>query len=240
MSADVDQFAGRGVGPGVHCLLDGLVAAADRGDGEEGDRRVDQPAPWPVGGVASDTECHPDRGREGCGRPHPAEHRVGRRDRPEQQATQSQECGGCCRPALWSIAEPRRQDAQHRPSEAEPAQHCAGLACSWAGTNGTGPGLPLRRVRATRRPIRRRRLGSWEPWDQSRPGRKLWSGGGKRGAGEMGHGGSPFGLAESAGVWRAGVAVDQERRRARVRIRGIAPIPIASSTPRVVRNPARH
>ena len=74
--ADVDQLAGRGIGPGVEGFADGLVAAAHRGDHQHSEYGVQQPPSDSAAQLAPDPKEHPDNQPEQDRRPYPAEHRL--------------------------------------------------------------------------------------------------------------------------------------------------------------------
>ena len=106
--ADVDQLTGHGVGRGVDRLADGLVAAADRGQAQPSQERVDQPPPGSAGRLPAGADDAPHHEGEQHRWPHPPEPVPDGRVRPEEgdQAGDRQEHGGRRRPALRVVAEP--------------------------------------------------------------------------------------------------------------------------------------
>jgi hypothetical protein len=72
VAANVDQLPGHGIGAGVQRLAHGLVAAADRGQQQHCQYRVEQPTSAAAADLA-DAEEHPDNEREQDRRPCPGE-----------------------------------------------------------------------------------------------------------------------------------------------------------------------
>ena len=127
MSADVDELAGRRVGPGVEGLPDRLVAATHRCDPQHGKNRVQQPPCAPATQLPSGLGEHPDHEHEKGRRPHPAEHVVhlGRTDECSD-TDHSHEPGRHGRPPLRLVTEPDRQHGQQRPAQRKAEQNHPG------------------------------------------------------------------------------------------------------------------
>ena len=129
VAADVDQLAGRRVGPGVEGLPDRLVAATHRGERQHGKNRGQQPPGAPAVQLPADPGEHPDHEHEQGRRPRPAEHVLHRGGPAEcSDPDDRHEHGRRGRPALRLVAEPDRQHGQQRPAQREPEQNHPGLA----------------------------------------------------------------------------------------------------------------
>lgn len=126
MSADVDQLTGRGVGPGIRRFAHGLVATANRGEGQHRKHRVEQPASGRTAQLSTRADEHPDHQRQQGRRPHPGEDLIHRgAERHQEETAYSHEQCRCRRPSLWLVGEPHRKQGQHRPAQRQSTQNCA-------------------------------------------------------------------------------------------------------------------
>jgi hypothetical protein len=127
VSAHVDQLTWHGEVAFIQRSTHRLVAATNCGQSHHRDHRVEEPSPASAKKLPMRSDDHPDHQRQQGGGPHPAEHLVNPGAEPHQEKTaQSHEQRRSRRPSLWLIAEPHREQGQHRPTQRESTQECPG------------------------------------------------------------------------------------------------------------------